>query len=187
MGLLRLTAALLLLGSPALAQTYGVGRAPSPDEIRAMDISIGPTGEELPPGRGSAKEGATLFQAKGCAGCHGKAGVGAMAPALQSNKAQDLPLWERGRGSSGWMILPLTAPNATIVWDYIHRGMPLGREGTLSADEVYALTAYHRMLCAERGSPVSADTPALELAHELMRLVEEHARDPRGACIQVLV
>ena len=144
MGSLRLAAIALLLACPALAQspTYGVGRTPTPDEIRAMDISIGPTGEELPPGHGTAKEGAILFQAKGCAGCHGKAGIGAMAPALQSNKAQDLPLWERGRGTSGWMILPLTAPYATIVWDYIHRGMPLGKEGTLTADEVYSLTAY---------------------------------------------
>jgi cytochrome c len=144
MGSLRLVTIALLLGSPAFAQssTYGVGRTPSADEIRALDISIGPTGEELPPGHGTAKEGATLFQQKGCAGCHGKAGVGAMAPALQSNKGQDVPLWERGRGASGWMILPLTAPYATIVWDYIHRGMPLGREGSLTADEVYALTAY---------------------------------------------
>ena len=28
------------------------------------------------------------------------------------------------------------------MWDFIHRGMPLGSEGTLTADEVYALTAY---------------------------------------------
>ena len=141
---LRFAAIALLVASPALAQssTYGVGRTPTPDEIRALDISIGPTGEELPPGHGTAKEGATLFQQKGCAGCHGRAGIGAVAPALQSNKGQDVPLWERGRGSSGWMILPLTAPYATIVWDYIHRGMPLGKEGTLSADEVYSLTAY---------------------------------------------
>jgi cytochrome c len=144
MGSLRLAMIALLLETPALAQspTYGVGRTPTPDEIRAMDISIGPTGEELPPGRGTAKEGAILFQQKGCAGCHGKAGAGAMAPALQSNKGPDVPLWERGRGTSGWMILPLTAPFATTVWDYIHRGMPLGKEGTLKADEVYALTAY---------------------------------------------
>ena len=132
----------LLLASPALAQSYGVGRAPTPDEIRALDISVGPTGEELPAGHGTAKEGAILFQAKGCAGCHGKAGTGSIAPELQSNKGQDAPVWERGRGKSGWMILPLTAPYATIVWDYINRGMPLGREGTLKADEVYALTAY---------------------------------------------
>ena len=142
MGSLRLAAALLLLGSPALAQPYGVGRTPTPDELRAMDISIGPAGDELPVGHGSAKEGAIIFQAKGCAGCHGKAGAGAMAPELQSNKGQDLPVWERGRGKSGWMILPLTAPYATIVWDYIHRGMPLGKEGSLTADEVYSLTAY---------------------------------------------
>lgn len=144
MGLLRLTAAMLLLASPALAQspTYGVGRTPTPEELRAMDISIGPTGDELPAGRGSAKEGATVFMAKGCAGCHGKAGAGSIAPELVSNKAQDLSVWERGRGKSGWMILPITAPNAVIVWDYIHRGMPLGKEGTLTDDEVYALTAY---------------------------------------------
>jgi mono/diheme cytochrome c family protein len=143
MGSLKLAAIALFLGSPAFAQSYGVGRTPTQDEIRALDISIGPTGEELPVGHGTAKEGATLFQAKGCAGCHGKAGTGGgLAPALQSNKGQDLPLWERGRGTSGWMILPLTAPFATTVWDYINRGMPLGREGTLTADEVYALTAY---------------------------------------------
>jgi cytochrome c len=142
MGSRKFAAIMLLLASPALAQTYGVGRTPTPDEIRAMDISISPTGEELPEGHGSAKEGATLFQAKGCVGCHGRAGVGAMAPQLQASKSPDLPLWERGRGSSGWMILPLTAPYATIVWDYIHRGMPLGKEGTLTADETYALTAY---------------------------------------------
>ena len=142
MGSLRLAAIALLLASPAFAQSYGIGRTPTQDEIRAMDISIGPTGEELPEGHGTAKEGATIFQTKGCAGCHGKAGAGAMAPELQSNKGQDLPVWERGRGKSGWMILPLTAPYATIVWDYIHRGMPLGKEGSLTADEVYSLTAY---------------------------------------------
>ena len=31
---------------------------------------------------------------------------------------------------------------ATTVWDFIHRAMPLGSEGTLTPDEVYALTAY---------------------------------------------
>jgi len=44
--------------------------------------------------------------------------------------------WDYGR------ILPIRAPYATVVWDYINRGMPLNREGTLTADEVYALTAY---------------------------------------------
>jgi cytochrome c len=138
MGSLRLIATALLLASPAFAQssTYGVGRAPTPDELRALDISIGPTGEELPEGHGSAKEGASLFQQKGCAGCHGKAGVGGLAPELQSSGAGRSSAFFDGR------ILPLTSPSATTVWDFIHRGMPLGKEGTLTADEVYALTAY---------------------------------------------
>jgi cytochrome c len=34
------------------------------------------------------------------------------------------------------------SPFATIIWDYINRGMPLGQEGTLKPNEVYALTAF---------------------------------------------
>ena len=133
-----LVAVALLLGSPAFAQppTYGVGRTPTPDELRALDISIGPTGEELPEGHGNAKEGAIVFQQKGCIGCHGKAGTGGLAPALQSSKAGGSSPFFDGR------ILPLTSPSATTVWDFIHRGMPLGKEGTLTPDEVYAVTAY---------------------------------------------
>ena len=127
-----------LLASPAIAQspTYGVGRTPTAEELRRMDISIGFAGEELPPGRGTAKEGAQLYVQKACVGCHGVAGVGGLAPILQSKQGADIPVWKRER------ILPLRAPNATIVWDFINRGMPLGLEGTLKPDEVYSLTAY---------------------------------------------
>jgi mono/diheme cytochrome c family protein len=134
------TTSLLLgsfLGSPALAQspTYGVGRTPTAEELRRMDISIGPTGEELPPGRGTAKEGAQVFAQKACIACHGAGGVGGLAPALVSKKSAD-NVWKQDR------VLPLRSPYATTVWDFINRGMPLGLEGTLKPDEVYALTAY---------------------------------------------
>jgi cytochrome c len=127
----------LICGASALAQspTYGVGRTPSAEELRAWDISISPTGDELPPGRGTAKEGAQIYRAK-CGGCHGATGIGGSAPILKSKASKDVALWERGR------ILPLRAPFATEVWDYINRAMPLNREGTLTADEVYALTAF---------------------------------------------
>jgi cytochrome c len=128
----------LLVGSPASAQspTYGVGRTPTAEELRRMDISINAEGEELPPGRGTAKEGALVFEQKACVACHGAAGLGGMAPELQSKKGQDVPIWKRER------ILPLRAPFATTVWDFINRGMPVGNEGTLTANEVYSLTAY---------------------------------------------
>src|ERR1700676_4645874 len=144
MGSPKLAAILLLLGSSVLvssalaqsAPTYGLGRTPSAEEIRARDINIGAAGEELPPGRGTPKEGAKVFMLQGCVVCHGEEGVGGVGPALKSKTSQDLPIWKRER------ILPLRAPFATTVWDYIHRGMPLGREGTFTPDEVYAVTAY---------------------------------------------
>jgi mono/diheme cytochrome c family protein len=137
MGTLKVLPFVLLIGGSALAQspTYGVGRTPSAEEIRAWDISIGPAGEELPPGRGTARDGAPVFKQK-CAVCHGATGTGGPAPILKGKADPDLDTWERGR------ILPIRSPFATTVWDYINRAMPLNREGTLTADEVYSLTAY---------------------------------------------
>lgn len=132
--------AVSLVGTTLLAQsspTYGVGRTPTPEEIRALDISIGPTGEELPPGRGTAKEGAQLFTSKGCAACHGATGTGGRAPELKAKPAgPNVDTWDRGR------VLPVRSPFATTVWDYINRAMPLGREGSLTPNEVYSLTAF---------------------------------------------
>jgi len=127
-----------LVGSPAIAQspTYGVGRTPTAEELRRMDISISPEGDELPVGSGSAKEGAVVYVQKACIGCHGVGGVGGAAPALRSEQGADVPVWQKER------ILPLRSPYATTVWDFINRGMPLGLEGILSPNEVYALTAY---------------------------------------------
>jgi mono/diheme cytochrome c family protein len=144
MGTHRFLACVLLLGgllleASVLAQSsprYGVGRTPTAEELRALDISIGPDGAELPPGRGTAKEGAKVYASKGCAGCHGATGTEGRAPALKSKVDPNVDVWERGR------ILPLRSPFATTVWDYINRAMPLNREGTLTPDEVYALSAF---------------------------------------------
>ena len=120
----------------AAAGTYGFGRTPTAEELRRMDISIDHEGTQLPPGRGSAKEGAQVFVQKACVGCHGVTGLGGMAPQLRSKLADNLPVWKKER------ILPLRSPYATVIWDYINRGMPLGLEGTLTPNEVYSLTAY---------------------------------------------
>ena len=137
MGMLRLLPFLMFLGGSALAQSpYGVGSTPSAEEIRAWDISISPTGKELPPGRGTAKEGAPVFAQK-CAVCHGVTLAGGLAPTLlKAQKEPNVDPWQLGR------VLPIRSPYATTVWDYINRAMPLNGEGTLTADEVYALTAF---------------------------------------------
>jgi len=178
MGSLKLAALLLLLGSPvlvspALAQsagTYGLGRTPSAEEIRARDINISATGEELPPGRGTPKEGEKVFTLQGCIVCHGAEGVGGLGPALKSKTSEDLPIWKRER------MLPLRAPFATTVWDYIHRGMPLGREGTLTPDEVYALTAY--LLFLNKVIPEDTVLDEKSLPNVKMPIGDHYARLP---------
>ena len=127
----------------AQSPTYGLGATPSAEEIRAWDIAISPTGKELPPGRGTAKEGAQLYVRKGCAGCHGATGSGGRAPTLIRSKGTQttgVPCLVPCVSDANAMAVH--SPFPTIIWDYINRGMPLGREGTLSANEVYALTAF---------------------------------------------
>ncbi len=141
-----LIAAVFAVSQSAWAQspTYGVGRTPTPEEIRAWDITISPTGKELPQGHGTAKEGAALFVSKGCNGCHGGTGAGGPAPTLIRSKpgqpAMAMACLAPCVNDSNAMAVH--SPFATTIWDYINRGMPLGDEGSLKPDEVYALTAY---------------------------------------------
>src|SRR5881296_1833544 len=85
MRLRSLVPLLVILGlsraGSAQSPTYGLGKTPSAETIRAWDIAISPTGKELPPGSGSAKEGAPLYAQK-CAACHGATGYGGRAPQL---------------------------------------------------------------------------------------------------------
>ena len=121
----------------ALAQTstYNLGRTPNEEEIRSAGILIDPAGKELPPGSGTAQQGAPIYAQK-CAACHGPNGEGGgpLGPRLVGGKGTfNTPLPVKTIGSY-W-------PYATTIWDYIRRAMPPKGEGTLNADEVYALTA----------------------------------------------
>jgi mono/diheme cytochrome c family protein len=135
------TGIVLLTASASLAQTpsySNVGRTPTKEEIQAWDIAAGPDGKGLPPGHGTAKEGAPIYATK-CALCHGPAGEGGpIGLRLVGGKA-DLETLTTLRPvrtiGSYW-------PFATTIWDYINRAMPRNQGGSLSANEVYALTAF---------------------------------------------
>ena len=131
----------LLAAAVAMAQTpsySNVGRTPTKEEIRAWDISIGPDGKGLPPGSGTAKEGAAIF-AKKCAVCHGPAAEGG---AIGTRLAGDKAAQESLTTLHPVKTLGSYWPFATTIWDYINRAMPRNQAGTLSANEVYALTAF---------------------------------------------
>jgi cytochrome c len=62
------------------------------------------------------------------------------------------------------------------VWDFINRGMPLGNEGTLKPDEVYALTAY--LLFLNKVIPEDEVLDKQSLPKVKMPIGDDYARLP---------
>jgi len=138
-----LLAATLVASTPVLAEqqdqqgaakTLELGRAPTGGEIRAWDIDVAPDGAGLPDGAGSVEQGKMLF-AQQCAACHGAAGEGATADMLVGGAGTLASKSAKRTIGSYW-------PYATTVFDYVRRAMPLDKPGSLSAEEIYALSAW---------------------------------------------
>jgi len=115
---------------------YGYGTNATPEQIAGWDIDVrGDDGAGLPPGKGTVHGGAEVYAAQ-CALCHGAFGEGqGRFPKLAGGAGtlrDDRPELTVG---SYW-------PFAPTLWDYINRAMPTAAPHTLSADDVYALTAY---------------------------------------------
>lgn len=128
----------LTSASAALAQSPQFGQPIEPADIAAWDISIGPDGAGLPPGRGTAIEGEAIYVAK-CQACHGDKGIvpgvalaGALVGGMGTLAPDKTPIKTVG---SYW-------PYATTLFDYVRRAMPFQESKSLTADEVYAVTAY---------------------------------------------
>ena len=118
----------------AQAPRFKVGRPPTPDEIKAWDIAIGPDGRELPPGRGTVVRGKVVY-AEQCARCHGATAIeGPEAPLVGGQGTLNTARPVKTVGSY-W-------PYATTLFDYINRAMPFDRPTVMPADDVYAVTAY---------------------------------------------
>lgn len=137
----------------AQSPQFGVGRPPTPDEVRGLGAAIAPDGAGLPEGSGTVSEGRTVFAAR-CASCHGpnaEGGVGAALVGGQGTLATARPLKTVG---SFW-------PQATTVWDYVNRAMPFDQPGLLTPREVYAVVAYILNLNDIVGDAVVMDATSL--------------------------
>ncbi len=98
------------------------------------NLTILPNGDNLPKGSGTAAQGAKIFALK-CAGCHGPEGIGASAEPLVGEVGSLASDYPEKTVNSYW-------PNATTVFDYIRRAMPINKPFSLTNDEIYALCAY---------------------------------------------
>lgn len=150
----------LILAAPTMAQQPvfkgnalntaampGIGRTATREEIRAWDIDVRPDFKGLPKGQGSVSQGEVVWEAR-CASCHGTFGESSdvFTPIAGGVRPDDM---KTGRVDS---LMPgSNQPSRTTVmklstlstlWDYIYRAMPWNAPKTLTADEVYAVTAY---------------------------------------------
>ena len=119
------------------SDTPKLGQPTTEADIAAWDVTAFPSGAGLPPGSGTAVQGAKVFAEK-CAVCHGD---GAKGGPVHRN-----PMFG-GRPRTDGIDTPKTIGNfwghATTIFDFTRRGMPFNqpRQG-LTMDEIYATTAY---------------------------------------------
>ena len=138
----------MILASAAvgLAQgpPYGLGRAPSEEELRPWDATIGPNGEGLPPGSGTAKQGEAVYARRRCGECHGPTGAEGPAPRLVGPlRSDNYPASTGSLQGNTWTGRGIANfPFAPLIWSFINKAMPLNQRGYLTPDEVYSLTAY---------------------------------------------
>ena len=125
----------------------GIGSAPTQEDLGALAWTTGPSGRDLPPGSGTAAQGARLYLAR-CSMCHGAAGEGVRwqpgtfsaihGPRLAGGNG--VPTWDREPGLV--TTIAYTSPFPAVIFNTIAVEMPVFQAGTLTPDQVYALTAW---------------------------------------------
>jgi cytochrome c551/c552 len=140
----------LLLAPAAFAQAqpwHELGRDATKAEVKAWDIDVRPDFKGLPKGSGTVSQGEQVWEAQ-CASCHGSFGESneVFTPIVGGTTKADI---ERGRvknlepGSSfPQKTTMMKVATLSTLWDYINRAMPWNAPKTLTADEVYSVTAY---------------------------------------------
>ncbi|QHE87500.1 c-type cytochrome [Hydrogenophaga sp. BPS33] len=136
--------------APAFAQTqpwHEIGRDATKAEVKAWDIDVRPDFKGLPKGSGTVSRGETVWEAQ-CASCHGSFGESneVFTPIVGGTTKADI---ERGRvknlepGSTfPQKTTMMKVATLSTLWDYINRAMPWNAPKSLTADEVYSVTAY---------------------------------------------
>ena len=112
---------------------------PASQQDVAKYFSYPPDGRGLPPGSGTAAQGAKVY-AENCAICHGDKLEGNPAKGIGGDRLTG------GRGSLATKTPIKTVesywPYATTLFDYVKRAMPFSAPGSLKDDDVYAVVAY---------------------------------------------
>ncbi len=133
---------LLLALAPADLQAqdppvFGFGSSPTPEEL-AQFVSPLPDGRGLPDGSGSVERGRSVYESQ-CVACHGDQLQGGLGDRLVGGRDT---LVQRDGVKGPVKTVESYWPYATTLFDYIKRSMPLLEPGSMSNDDVYAVSAY---------------------------------------------
>jgi cytochrome c len=112
----------------------GLGEEVTAEELAAVDFTIMPDGDGLPEGSGNAVAGRRVYN-QNCLACHGEDGTGGLNDGLAGGHGSLTGPKPQKTVGSYW-------PYATTIFDYVRRAMPFQTPGSLSNDEIYAITAY---------------------------------------------
>jgi S-disulfanyl-L-cysteine oxidoreductase SoxD len=146
---LLLAAALAVLATSDAASAQGYpnkfdfGAPASEQDIAGVAIAIGPDGKGLPAGKGDYATGKKVYETN-CAACHGVNLQGvATLPNMPSGASLRL-IGGRGTLTTRNPVMTVESywPYATTLFDYVRRAMPFQSPGSLTADEIYAVSAY---------------------------------------------
>ncbi|WP_428419673.1 c-type cytochrome [Methylibium sp.] len=156
-------ALLSIVAAPVLAQTPApasprLGRPITAAAAVQADPAVFPDGRGLPAGRGTAIDGRRVYDRR-CASCHGADGSGGNSVRLVGRAPLTASPWPDKTVGQYW-------PFATTVFDYVRRAMPFERPGSLTDDEVYAVTAYLLFangIVAERDEMSASTLPAVRM------------------------
>ncbi|QMU29702.1 c-type cytochrome [Adhaeribacter radiodurans] len=141
--------------------SFNFGKPATSQEIALLDIDVRPDGKGLPQGSGTVLAGKAIYAVK-CAACHGKTGIEGPNNRLVSVTDSEIA----GAESSKEKTIGNYWPYATTLFDYIRRAMPFNAPGSLTNEEVYALTAF--LLNANKIIPPEAKMNAITLPKVVM-------------------
>ncbi|MDR6411703.1 UNVERIFIED_ORG: cytochrome c [Burkholderia sp. 1595] len=175
----RLAASLALLALASCASitpdarnsttTHDIGTPLTDSQLAAWNIDVAPDGRGLPAGSGDVATGARVFAAQ-CAACHGARGEGGLGDPLAGGHGTLASAKPKRTVGSYW-------PYATTLFDYIRRAMPYNAPESLSADEVYAVSAF---LLNQNGIvPANTRLDAASLPRVVMPNRDGFVPDPR--------